>query len=225
MRHEMRVYHFAKIENGVPVMRDGTPIEIGKKYTVDNIKMCERGFHGSVDPLDALMYAPGSYISIRELSGKIIKGDDKVVASECVHVVGFDGEEMLRKFARLCALDVIHLWDAPDVAVRYLKTGDESIRRAALDAARRAALDAARRAAWAAALDAASAARRAALAAARRAAWAAARNAARYAAWDAASAARRAALAAARDAAWAKLIKIQSRRLKRMVDYRIKKGM
>jgi hypothetical protein len=204
----MRVYHFAKIENGVPVMRDGTPIEIGKKYTVDNIKMCEWGFHGSVDPLDALMYAPGSYISIRELSGKIIKGDDKVVASECVHVVGFDGEEMLRKFARLCALDVIHLWDAPDVVVRYLKTGDESIRRAALDAA----LDAAGAAALgAAALDVA---------------WAAvldvAMNAARYAARYAA---RAAALDATRDAAWAKLMKIQSRRLKRMIDYIIKKEM
>ena len=41
---------------------------------------------------------------------------------------------MLRKFARLCALDVIDCWDAPDVVIEYLKTGDEFIRNAARDA-------------------------------------------------------------------------------------------
>jgi len=231
----MRVYHFARIENGVPVMRDGTPIEIGKKYSVNKHKvaMCECGFHGSINPLDALKYAPGNYISIRKLSGKIVKGDDKVVASECVHVAGFDGEGMLRKFARLCALDVIYLWYAPDVVVRYLKTGDESLRDAAWDAARNAVIDATNDDAW-------YAARNAAWYAASNAAWDAARNAvidatwatwyaARNAAWNARKAASNAVIDAtwaawdaARNAAWNAAGAKQSKRLKRMINYRIK---
>jgi len=88
------------------------------------------------------------------------------------------------------ALSVVHLWDAPDVVLDYLMTGDKSIRDAAWAAARIAARDAARYAAWAAARVAArDAARYAAWAAARAAAW----DAARYAAWAAAWAAARAA--------------------------------
>lgn len=49
--------------------------------------------------------------------------------------------------ATRAALDVVHLWDAPDVVVKYLRTGDEQIRDAAWDAARNAAWDAARAAA------------------------------------------------------------------------------
>ena len=44
-------------------------------------------------------------------------------------------EDQIRHFSRLCALDVIHLWDAPEVVRRYLETGDESLRQEARDAA------------------------------------------------------------------------------------------
>ena len=87
----------------------------------------------------------------------------------------------LPEFARWCALQVIHLWDAPPVVREFLETGKEELRDAARDTARAAASDAA----WAAASDAA----RAAMAAAW-AAWAAASVAARDAAWAAARAAR-----------------------------------
>jgi hypothetical protein len=225
----MEVYHFAKIENGVPVMRGGMSIVIGKKYNINNIEMCQRGFHGSIKPLDALHYAPGNYISIRELSGEIIIGDDKVVASECVHIAGFNGEEMLRKFARLCALDVIHLWDAAWDAARAA-VGDavwvaarDAVWDAAWDAARAAAWDAARAAVgdavWAAARDAVwDAAWDAARDAVGDAVWAAVGDAARDAVWDAA-------WDAARYAAWAAVRLKQNARLKRMINYRIKKGM
>jgi len=57
-------------------------------------------------------------------------------------------------------LDVIHLWDAPKIVVRYLKTGDESLRDAAWSAewsaARSAASSAASSAEWSAASSAAS---------------------------------------------------------------------
>jgi hypothetical protein len=53
-------------------------------------------------------------------------------------------EATLREFARWCALQVIDLWEAPDVVRQWLATGDESIR----SAARSAAMFAASAAAW-----------------------------------------------------------------------------
>jgi len=76
------------------------------------------------------------------------------------------------RFARLCALDVAHLWNAPEVVVRYLRTGDEEIRTAAYAAA------------YAADAAYAHAANAAAYAAANAAAYAAVHDAARPAAYD-----------------------------------------
>jgi hypothetical protein len=113
--------------------------------------------------------------------GEHIFDQDKLVCRERTIVSRIDTTELLREYARLCAMSVVHLWDAPSVVKEYLKTGNESIRKAARDAAwaaREVARDAARSAVWAA--------------------WAAARDAARDAAWAA-----RAARDAAGDAAWA----------------------
>ena len=156
----MTYWHFAEIDDKArPVMRDGTLIKPGKKYETGVAQLCVSGYHGSERVIDALHYAPGPWVSKRTITGTIVRGDDKLCGTECVHSEGIDATEVLRKFARMCALDVIDKWDAPEVVVRYLKTGDESIR------------DAARAAAWAAA-DAADAAD-----AARDAAWDAARDA------------------------------------------------
>jgi hypothetical protein len=198
---------------------DGRKVVIGETLTVEGkIVPCERGLHASVDPFDALRYAPGPMLYRVRLSGEVVVHDgDKHVASEHTALAVRDATDMLRDFARKQALTVIHLWDAPAIVREYLETGDESKRDAARDAARAGAWDAAwaaawaaaRAAAWDAARDAARAAARdaawaAARAAARDAAWAAARDAARDAAWAAArAAARDAAWAAARDAAWA----------------------
>ncbi|MBP6364389.1 MAG: hypothetical protein KA329_12820 [Novosphingobium sp.] len=150
---------------------DNRPIAAGVTHEVAGEPvLCERGLHASVRPIDALWYAPGPMIWRVELGGTIVKGDDKLCATERTYLWGFDATAMLREFARKCALDVIHLWAAPEVVKTYLKTGDESIRAAAGDAARAAAGDAAG-------------------AAARAAAGAAARAAAGAAAWAAAGAA------------------------------------
>jgi hypothetical protein len=138
-----------------------------------------------------LQYAPGETLCLVECGGQIIEGDDKLVCSERTIIARMDATEMLRYFARMQALSVIHLYPngTDDVVFDYLMTGDESLRAAAWAAAWDAARAAARDAAWAAAR-----------AAARDAAW----DAARAAAWDAArAAAGDAARAAARDAAWA----------------------
>jgi hypothetical protein len=186
----MKAWHFVS-----DTLRDGRPVPADGEVLVHKgpLILCASGLHASKNILDALQYAPGSIICRVEVGGEIIHGYDKLVCSERTILWRASGEQVLRKFARMCALDVLHLWDAPDIVVQYLKTGDQSIRAAARDAsdaARDADLAAARAAAWAA--DAADAARDADLAAAR---------------------------AAARDAAWATAgaaLTKQSRRLARL---------
>ena len=167
----MKAWHFTSNQ-----LRDGRSIPpIGEKLMHDApLVMYKSGLHGSKKVLDALLYAPGPYCHRIELSGEIIHDDDKSVAMERTRLWTVDCTQILPRFARLCALDVIHLWDAPKIVVRYLKTGDESLRGAALSAASSAASSAV----WDAALYAA-------LSAARSAAW--------YAAWSAASSAARSA--------------------------------
>src|SRR5690606_30293931 len=155
---------------------DGRRIRVGATHEVEGeIIPCKRALHASARAIDALQYAPGPIVWKVRLAGVVVPhGDDQHAASRRTYLAGgIAVSEPLRECARRCALDVIHLWDAPEIVVRYLKTGDETIRAAAWDAA----WDAARDAAW----DAGDAAG----AAARDAAWAAARAAARDAAWDA----------------------------------------
>jgi len=199
----MKAWHFS---NGDRLgYGDAREIVPGETLTVDGPPaLCQHGLHGSVRILDALKYAPGLTIWRCDLGGEIVHGNDKIVASERTPLWGFNTEPVLRKFARMCALDVIDLWDAPDLVVRYLKAGDPSLQPAARAAVWNAAGDAAK--------DAGSAAARAAAwYAARSAAGDAARSAAWYAAKDAGSAAARAAArSAARDR--------QNRRLTRMIN-------
>lgn len=116
---------------------DARPIAIGVTHGIDGpIKLCERGLHASVRAIDALNFAPGPIVWRVELSGDVIRGDDKCVASRRTYIAGgVDASKAMRAFARRCALDVAHLWDVPVVARNYLETGDENIRAAAWAAA------------------------------------------------------------------------------------------
>ena len=195
------------VEVGVPLEIDGPPV------------LCARGIHACRRAIEALKYAESAIVARVECGGEIVEGDDKLTCTQLIPVAIFDATDALRHFARLCALDVIEKWDAPEIVRRYLETGDESIREAAWDAGWAAAEDAGWAAAWAAAEDAAwDTARYAAWAAAWDAAWAAARAAAWDAAWEAASAAARdAARAAARAAAWAAAGDAQEKQLRQML--------
>ena len=134
---------------------DGNKAVAGYEYSVKGpIRLGEWGLHASNRAIDALQYAPGHMIGRAVLSGEIIRGGNKLVATHREYLWIADAEETLRSFARWSALQTIHLWDAPDVVRRYLESGDESLRAAAWAAAR----DAARDAAWDAARDAARAA-------------------------------------------------------------------
>jgi hypothetical protein len=191
-------WHFVgdTLRDGRPVPKDGELL----KHPGRPIP-CESGLHASVDPYDALKYAPGNTFCLVKCGGEIVHhADDKLVCTERTIVARMDAAEMLRYFARMQALSVAHLWTPPDVVIDFLMTGDNAD--AAADAARAAARAADAAYAFAAGGgDATAAAAYAAAAAAAAAAAYAAARAAAYAAYDAARTAARAAADAARAAA------------------------
>ena len=208
-----------------PALRDGRPIPaIGEPLVHSGgIIPCKAGLHASIDPFDALRFAPGPMLHRVECSGQIIKhGGDKIVCRQRTIVASIDATALLRRFACDQAIEALRIAaiTPPQIVTDYLRTADESIRdaawaatwAAARDAAWDAARDAARAAVWAAARgDAWDAARAAAWAAA----WAAAGDAAGAAAGAAAKAAAGAAAgAAAWDAARAAAMDVQAARLR-----------
>jgi hypothetical protein len=148
-------YHFTANR-----LRDGQPVPpIGKWLTFDGEpEPCECGLHASPTAFYALRYAPGTLLHKVHLGGKIkAHGDpvDKFAAQKRKIIASIDATATCRAFARRVALDVIHLWDAPDVVKQYLKTGDESLRDAAASAARAASASASAATSAASAADAA----------------------------------------------------------------------
>jgi hypothetical protein len=142
---------------------------------VGDLVPCRSGLHASARAIDALSFARGPVVTLVECDGEFVDHGtpaDKFICRKRTALWGYDSTDELWTFARLAALETLHLWpDAPAVVREFLETGDEDLRAAA----RAAAWAAARAAAWAAAR-----------AAAWDAAWDAARDAARAAAWDAA---------------------------------------
>jgi hypothetical protein len=205
----VRAFHFLrgnKLRDGTTAPSDGEWLQFGGKCV-----MCESGLHASLHPFDALQYAPGETLCLVECDGIADEQSDKLVCSRRRIIARFDATDLLWEMSRWCALQVIHLWDAPQIVRDYLTTGDESLRAAAWDAARAAARAAAWEAAGATAWDAAwHAARAAAGATAGDAAWHAARaaavDAAGDAAWHAAGATARAAAVDAQKAHFAELV-------------------
>ena len=195
-------YHFIRINaDGKPYLgyADNRIVTVGETITVEGEPiLCEHGLHASARIIDALEYCPEGEVALCrvELGGTVIHGDDKSVASERTITAMLGAERtaaLLQDFARWCALQVVDLWDAPDVVREYLTTGDETLRADAWLASEDA-LDA-----WLASADAWLASADAWLAS-ERAVWLAAARAAREAAAEAASMAAAAARAVARSA-------------------------
>ena len=138
----MLAWHFVNstLRNGDPVPADGVPL-----IFTGPLRLCASGLHASVDPFDALQYAPGAILCRVECDEIGEEEKNKFVCRKRTILCRKDASEMLRYFARMQALSVVHLYhNPPDVVLDYLMTGDESIRAAAWDAARAAAWDAAR---------------------------------------------------------------------------------
>ena len=163
----MKAWHFVG-----ELLRDGRPVPADGEWLRHDgeLIMCQNGLHASKRVIDALTYAPGNTICrVKIDTNDYIEDRDKLVSRGRKILWRIDGEKVLCAFARWCALQVIHLWDASDIVIEFLTTGNENIRNAAWEAARNAACYAARNAA-------------------RDAAWDADRDAAWDAAWDAARA-------------------------------------
>lgn len=129
-------WHFvgATLRDGSPVPRDGEWLEVAPP-----IALCVRGLHASLHPFDALNYAPGDTLCRVELDGEILRDTDKMVATRRRIIARMDAADMVGYFARMQALSVMHLWDAPELVLDYLMTGDEWLRAGASAAAASAA--------------------------------------------------------------------------------------
>jgi hypothetical protein len=170
---KIRAWHWVQSDR---TLRDERPLVIGETVRHDGpLVICRSGLHASERIFDALRYAPGPVICRVECDGIGERHSDKFVCSERTALWAVDAEQILRAFARRCALDVAHLWDMPQIVREYFETRDASKRDAARAAAWAAAMAAARAAAWAVAWEAAGdAAGAVAVAAAWEAAWEAA---------------------------------------------------
>ena len=170
MSDRIIAYHFTGDK-----LRDGSPIPAVDHWLdfTGEVKMCCSGLHASRQPFDALQYAPGPMLHMVECEQIVAEDNEKLVCRRRRILQSGDATDLLRYFARMQALSIIHLWEPSDVIIDYLMTGDESLRLAAWAAAWTAA-----GAAWAAAGAAVAAARAAGAAAraARDAAGAAARE-------------------------------------------------
>ena len=207
---------------------DDRPIVPGQTLIYEGaepIELCKRGLHASTKILDALKFAPGTTISRVRLSGEILRGTDKIVATHRETIWSFDAEYILISWAADCAERALlrerkagrepaeACFAAVEAARRFVKEPSEENRRAAYAVS--CAAWAARNAAWAASYavyaagSAASAARYAAYAA----------DYAANAASDAASAARNTAEVEGKDetAAYESERKWQSARLRNLI--------
>lgn len=187
-------WHFLAEKDGKPVTRTGREMTVGDVEAVEGeIRLCDRGLHGSLRAIDALGYAPGSWVQRAEYSGTLVQEYDKFAASvrKCLALASAD--RVLHEFACWCAERALtreravgrepdqRSWQAIRVKREWLAglaTDDE------LDDAEKAAGDAAKAVACTPALAAKAAALKTAVVAARAsavAAWLAAVNAERTA--------------------------------------------
>jgi hypothetical protein len=148
----MKAWHFLRDDGRCQYGKHGV-IEAGKTHKAKGpLVLCENGMHASVRLIDALRYAPGAKLCRVELSGEILKADDKVCARECTVLWMIDATMLLHKFACDEAERTMRLTDNPDPrsveAIRVKRLW-------MLGEASDQDLAAARDAAWAAAWDAA----------------------------------------------------------------------
>ena len=198
----MKAWYFAHDSNKLRY-DDDREIIVGETHTVDvEPILCGQGLHGSIRLVDALGYAPGVILYRVNIAGDIDEGSDKICGRQREYLYGGDITSVLEEFARKQALINIHKISKYcstrdyELIVRWLETGDLSIKSAARSAASSAAESASENTTWSAANSAASSA-------ASSAAWSAASSAASSAAWSAAwSAARSTSRSAAEGASY-----------------------
>ncbi|MBT9176515.1 MAG: hypothetical protein DDT20_00834 [Firmicutes bacterium] len=145
-------WHFVgkTLYDGTKIPQDGVWLARPGPYV-----MCKSGLHASRTPFAALQYAPGEVLCRVEVREIAQEDPDKLVCASRRILARMDVSELCSYFARMQALSVIHLWDAPEVVLDWLMTGDVQYKSAARSATRSAAESAAWSASWSAAWSAA----------------------------------------------------------------------
>lgn len=116
-------WHFTKEPDK---LRTGTPFKVGEWIEVGgDLVPCEWGLHASEWAFDALQYAKGPYLWRVECEGDIIEHGDKLVCRRRRAISGGDASDLLYRFARYCAQQVITLWPATESIKRYIETGED----------------------------------------------------------------------------------------------------
>ena len=98
-------YHFLVLGGRMRHPVDGhTHVTKGLSLHEDKIKLCVRGLHASIEPLDALQYAPGPCLTLVECSGDVLCEDDKIVCTDRKVIAGpVDVTDIIVRFAQWCA--------------------------------------------------------------------------------------------------------------------------
>jgi hypothetical protein len=100
---KIKAYYFAQ-ENKRLRHGDNRLVKKGVTHTHQGLPiLCKQGLHASIRLRDALFYAPGPVICEVELSGEVIKGDDKCVATKRKYLSVRNVSRELRIFAVDCA--------------------------------------------------------------------------------------------------------------------------
>lgn len=87
-----------------------TQVEPGQTLTVEPpLRMCSKGLHASIRPLDALRYAPGPIVCRVELSGQVLHDDDKLCAESRTVLWMADATRTLTDFSCDCVERILVL--------------------------------------------------------------------------------------------------------------------
>lgn len=103
-------WHFLKDDGSLQFEHNGKTIkpQAGQTLTFKGEPMlCQSGLHASRQLIDALKYAPGAILCRVELSGTVVVGDDKLVATKRRILWKLDATNVLHEMACRAAESVI----------------------------------------------------------------------------------------------------------------------
>jgi len=121
-KEPIRAWHFIRMEGKDLILRDGKKAPKKGEWLVHegDIKICESGLHASRRAFDALSYAPDGVLAVClvECEDIIEEHADKFVCRKRKIVSWKPATELLRYFARQCALRHVDKWNptAEDLA-------------------------------------------------------------------------------------------------------------
>ena len=139
----MKAWHFLcedrRTQHTGELVEAGTVLRASAKP----LRLCAYGLHASEKALDALHFAPGPVVCRVELSGDILRGTDKVCASERKVLSVDTADPVLHEFACWCAERALTQVVHPDPrSVDAIAAKRVGVRGEAMEAAVRAAREA-----------------------------------------------------------------------------------